>query len=337
MTEKKKKLVTFNIFRPTLLEYSGINRKNQERFDFNILLEYIKYQSKNFSILYKNEELAIYSIVKENLDEGLFHIRIVKYRKYDVPNAYTRLDATNININDGENDFLLPDHNEEEIPLSDNTSIGESISILYDSITNTFVIQSNLHCTTTRGIITLFDSIHSKMLSENLENKEENIEKGTEYQFHLAIIPPKKVFEKVNDFDYITEVEFVYEDNDMQDDVADILGVNNDVKAGKIQARYHIDTSKDKKKSLNKSYIDKILKLFKNDKTKFKKLDLKGRNNEESNIDLVELINARLYFQHSFTYTVEKPYLDHESVYYEMEMKYLGKEGKGDYRSKANY
>lgn len=49
----------------------------------------------------------------------------------------------------------------------------------------------------------------------------------------------------------------------MQDDVADILGVNNDVKAGKIQARYHIDTSKDKKKSLNKSYIDKILKLFK--------------------------------------------------------------------------
>lgn len=47
--------------------------------------------------------------------------------------------------------------------------------------------------------------------------------KGTEYQFHLAIIPPKKVFEKVNDFDYITEVEFVYEDNDMQDDVADIL------------------------------------------------------------------------------------------------------------------
>ncbi|HCZ9420220.1 TPA: hypothetical protein O4G84_000986 [Staphylococcus aureus] len=112
MTEKKKKLVTFNIFRPTLLEYSGINRKNQERFDFNILLEYIKDQSKNFSILYKNEELAIYSIVKENLDEGLFHIRIVKYRKYDVPNAYTRLDATNININDGENDFLLPDHNE---------------------------------------------------------------------------------------------------------------------------------------------------------------------------------------------------------------------------------
>lgn len=81
--------------------------------------------------------MAIYSIVKENLDEGLFHIRIVKYRKYDVPNAYTRLDATNININDGENDFLLPDHNEEEIPLSDNTSIGESISILYDSITNT--------------------------------------------------------------------------------------------------------------------------------------------------------------------------------------------------------
>ncbi|HHX0184406.1 TPA: hypothetical protein ACU3OE_002195 [Staphylococcus aureus] len=54
MTEKKKKLVTFNIFRPTLLEYSGINRKNQERFDFNILLEYIKDQSKNFSILYKN-------------------------------------------------------------------------------------------------------------------------------------------------------------------------------------------------------------------------------------------------------------------------------------------
>lgn len=33
----------------------------------------------------------------------------------------------------------------------------------------------------------------------------------------------------------------------MQDDVADILGVNNDVKAGKIQARYHIDTSKDKR------------------------------------------------------------------------------------------
>ena len=45
---KKKKLVTFNIFRPTLLEYSGINRKNQERFDFNILLEYIKDQSKTF-------------------------------------------------------------------------------------------------------------------------------------------------------------------------------------------------------------------------------------------------------------------------------------------------
>ena len=47
MTEKEK-LVTFNIFRPTLLEYSGINRKNQERFDFNILLEYIKDQSKTF-------------------------------------------------------------------------------------------------------------------------------------------------------------------------------------------------------------------------------------------------------------------------------------------------
>ncbi|MBE7579035.1 hypothetical protein [Staphylococcus aureus] len=58
MTEKKKKLVTFNIFRPTLLEYSGINRKNQERFDFNILLEYIKDQSKNFSILYKKRRIG---------------------------------------------------------------------------------------------------------------------------------------------------------------------------------------------------------------------------------------------------------------------------------------
>lgn len=66
-------------------------------------------------------------------------------------------------------------------------------------------------------------------------------------------------------------------------------------------------------------------------------MDLKGRNNEESNIDLVELINARLYFQHSFTYTVEKPYLDHESVYYEMEMKYLGKEEKEIIEAKANY
>ena len=61
MTEKK--LVTFNIFRPTLLEYSGINRKNQERFDFNILLEYIKDQSKTF-LFYIKRKLAIYSIVK---------------------------------------------------------------------------------------------------------------------------------------------------------------------------------------------------------------------------------------------------------------------------------
>ena len=28
---KKKKLVTFNIFRPTLLEYSGINRKESRK------------------------------------------------------------------------------------------------------------------------------------------------------------------------------------------------------------------------------------------------------------------------------------------------------------------
>ena len=52
---KKKKLVTFNIFRPTLLEYSGINRKNQERFDFNILLEYIKDQSKTFLFYIKTK------------------------------------------------------------------------------------------------------------------------------------------------------------------------------------------------------------------------------------------------------------------------------------------
>ncbi|MCJ0918726.1 DUF6731 family protein [Mammaliicoccus sciuri] len=336
MAEKKRKLVTFNIFRPTLIEYKGRNILKTKRFDFNILLDYIKSQAKNFSILYQNEELAIYSIVKENLDEGLFHIRIIKYRKYDVPNAYTRLDTSNIDFNnDEETDFLLPDHDEDVIPLSDKSSIGETISILYDSYMNTFVVQSNTHCTTTRGIITLFDSIYNQFLNENPE--EEHTEEESDFMFHLAVIPPKDLYEKIDNFDYITEIEFVYEDNDMQDDVAETLGVNNDVKAGKIQARYHLDTSKDKKKTLDRSYINNVLNLFRKKKTKFKKLDLKGRNNENSTIDLIELIGARLFFKHSFTYTVEKPYLDHESVYYEMEMKYLGREGNEGYRRKANY
>ncbi|MCJ0953350.1 DUF6731 family protein [Mammaliicoccus sciuri] len=335
MAEKKRKIVTFNIFRPMLLEYSGRKILKSSRFDFNILLDYIKSQAKNFSILYQNEELAIYSIVKENLNEGLFHIRIVKYRKYDVPNAYTRLDASKIELNNiEETDFLLPDHDEDVIPLSEKSSIGETISILYDSYNNTFVVQSNTHCTTTRGIITLFDSIYNQFLNDNqVENRDED----KDIMFHLAVIPPKDLYERIENFDYITEIEFIYEDNDMQDDVAEILGVNNRVKAGKIQARYHLDTSKDKKKTLEKPYINGILELFKKKKTKFKKLDVKGRFNENSTIDLIELIGARLFFKHTFTYTVEKPFLDHESVYYEMEMKYLGRVEDEGYRSKANY
>lgn len=293
---KKRKTVNFNLLRPTLIEYAGRKTLNAKRYDLNIIIDYIKRQRKNFSIIYQNEELAIYSIKKENTDEGLYHIRIIKYRIFDVPNAYTRIESTSTDkIEEEELNVLLPDHDEQVIPLSDKSSIGETMSLLYDSIKNTLVVQSNAHCTSLKGITTLFDSIFNKYIEENPETIPSKTQEDSEFMLSLSVIPPQDVFERIDNLEYITEIEFIYEDNNMQDDVAGVLGVNNNLKAGKVQAKYYLDTANDKKGSLEKDYIKGVLGMFKKRRNNFRKLDLKGRYNEHSKIDIFELIGAKLF------------------------------------------
>lgn len=331
----KVKTVTFNIFRPSINEYKGVNLISSRAFDFNNLIHYINETDEYFSTLYNGEEIGIYNIRMENLDEGLSHIRIIKFRQFEVPNIYTRLKSRDIY---NKEDLFKEVFDEEEIKLNE-SSIGETLSILYDGYNNILVIQSNQHCTSLKGIVTLLDSIFANYIEKNSELNFEHTIKESDLMFSLSPVMKKMNVEDIDKFEVITEFEFSYEDNNMSDNVAEILGCNNELNAGKVETRYYIDTNgKNKKREgLKRSSLSKIASLFRKRENNFKKFNVKGRFNSNSNIEMLEFVNSRLHFNHKFPLNVENATLDHHAIYYEMENKYLGNNGMEGYREKANY
>ncbi len=333
----RKKTVIFNLFRPTLKQYRGRNLLEARRYNFTNLLEYMIHNNQNYSVNYKDEDIAIYSITRENFEESLYHIKIVKFRRYDLPSKYTPIPPVDNNVIENEDDNILlqPIFNEELIDIDDGSTIGESMSILYDQVNNTFVIQSNVNCTTITGLVMLFSSILDIYVNEE-EIDLNLIDNECDLLMAFSPILAQREFEEINNLETITEIEYTYEDNNMQRDAVDVIDYNNEVQAGTVTTRYYVDSRRDKARTLNIPAVRNILNWFRQDRDHFKKMVVKGRADHESNIDTFELINSRLYFKHTFRYEVGENPLNSTALYYEMERYYLGENVDG-YRELANY
>lgn len=335
----KRKEVTFNLFRPFIKEYQGRQNLKNERFDFNKLLSYMINNTGNFATKYKDEQIVIYNIRHENFEEGLYHIKVVKFRTYDLPNIYTPIDNANERIIEeeiNENEILEPLFNEEGLETDGNSTIGESLSVLYDSYNNTLVIQSNQHCTSIIGLTMLFSSILQKII-DNGEIDIEPTYKDSDFILSLAPIISQKEFEDINNLETVTEIEYVYEDNDMQANVNEYIDFDNQLQAGKITTKYYVDSKNDRAKTLNLNQIGNYLSWFRKDQNKFKKMKVKGRPSLESNIETFELINGRLNFKVIFKYDHGNVQLNSQQVYNQMERKYLGNNYEEGFREQANY
>lgn len=335
----KRKEVTFNLFRPFIKEYKGRENLKNERFDFNKLLSYIIKNTGKFTTNYKDEQIVIYNIRHENFEEGLYHIKIVKFRTYDLPNKYTPIENANERIIEEEmieNEILEPLFTEEGLESDGNSTIGESLSILYDSHNNTLVIQSNQHCTSITGLTMLFSSILQKII-DNGETDIEPTYENSDFVLSLAPIISKKEFEDINNLKTITEIEYVYEDNGMQANVNEYIDFDNQLQAGKITTKYYVDSKNDRTKTLDLKQIGNYLTWFRKDQNKFKKMKVRGRPSLESNIETFELIDGRLNFKETFKYDQGNVQLNSLQVYNKMERRYLGNDFEEGFREQANY
>ncbi|MCD8770769.1 DUF6731 family protein [Mammaliicoccus sciuri] len=336
----KNKTVTFNLFRPFIKEHSGKSIVNTKTFDFNIILRYMIDSNERFSTYYQDEQIAIYSIRRENFDEGLFHLKIVKFRTYDLPSIYTPIENLSQDIIEEEfkdNEILKPFFNEENLETDGNSTVGESLNILFDEYNNTLIIQSNQNCTTISGLTILFSSILTHYFKNEPDAKINLEDEDSALTLSFAPIIAQEEFEKINELETVTELEYIYEDNGMNASIDDNTNMTNDLQAGTITTKYHVDSRSDKSKSLNLDTLKKYLYWFKNEQPNFKKMNIRGRKTINSNIDLFEFVDGRLKFSVNFRYDENNLQLNSEQIFYEMERKYLGYEGEKGYREKSNY
>ncbi|MBE5662498.1 hypothetical protein HU001_11920 [Staphylococcus sp. SS21] len=331
---KKIKTITFNI---VTLGITNDVSDTPKRLKFDELMKkFDQYQdAEAISTNFNGENLIFQQCKCIDLNERLFHIKILKKREIDLPYNVKRV---TVNENVIKEEIAEQDTHEldEEFPeevsyeseylestleKEDDSFIGEILNILFDAQNNILVIQSNKNCTTTKGLEKLFTALYYQL------NK---VEPDSYNWVSVApIYNPSKPIDLMK-LKQITEISFVIEDNDRIKSAEDIAKNNDELLPQRLEIREKLN-SHDKRKGFNKQKVLRKIMFLLGKKNQLKELRAKGREDEHDNLELLDFLNGNLKFTHRFTLnsdnsTVLKP----DNLIEIMKNNYLNKEIYGE-------
>lgn len=331
---KKIKTITFNIV--TLGITNDVN-DTPKRLKFDELMKkFDQYQdAKAISTIFNGENLIFQQCKCIDLNERLFHIKILKKREIDLPYNVTRV-TVNENVIKEEIEEQDTHELDEEFPeevsyeseylestleKEDDSFIGEILNILFDAQNNILVIQSNKNCTTTKGLEKLFTALYYQL------NK---VEPDSYNWVSVApIYNPSKPIDLMK-LKQITEISFVIEDNDRIKSAEDIANNNDELLPQKLEIREKLN-SYDKRKGFNKQKVLRKIMFLLGKKNQLKELRAKGREDEHDNLELLDFLNGNLKFTHRFTLSSDNStMLKPDNVIEIMKNNYLNKEIYGE-------
>lgn len=309
MAEKKKrKTVYFNLVRLGYIEEeTGIPKRYLFR---NLMDKFSKLNNDQvISTIHNGETIIFQSFTNLDFNEKLYHIKILKQREIDLPYNVTKVIIPNEELdNEIEKEAMQEDDLAEEleevkfnydtnlkesnIKNDKGTFIGELLNILYDAQNNILIIQSNSNCTTTKGLEKLFTALHYHLFE---------LTKTDYYKIVIAPILKPATVKDMRSLEKITEISYVIEDNFQLRNENGITFNPNALVPQKLEVRQLVNTSPgDKTKSFIKKDVMRVVGDLLRKRGTLKKLEVKGRQDEDSNIEKFDFIKGNLKFNHQF-------------------------------------
>ncbi|KSZ60875.1 hypothetical protein RES1_11775 [Staphylococcus epidermidis] len=335
---KKTKVITFNVVR---LGITFDIEKAPSRLNFEELMKkFDQYQEADaISTIFNGENLIFQQCKCIDLNERLFHIKILKKRDFDLPFTVQKVtvnkevveneitDAKTHELDESvteDNTFneisYESDYLESTIEKKKDSFIGEILNILFDAQNNILVIQSNKNCTTTKGLEKLFTALYYQLNNVN----------SNDYAW-VSISPiynPSKPGD-LRSLKQITEISFVIEDNNRIRTAEDIAGNKDELLPQRLEIREKIN-SNDKRKGFNKQKIMRKINYLLRNKSKLKELKTKGREDIDDNLEILDFLKGNLKFTIRFTFISNKSnVLNPETLITDMKNNYLNKKIHG--------
>ncbi|MEY8559613.1 DUF6731 family protein [Jeotgalicoccus halotolerans] len=312
----KTKKVMFNVFRPFIEKYIGPEIKSNERYNFYELIQAVQNSiSEEIFTEYQGEKLILQKVVSH--DDRLIHLQILKQREYDLPFQIKKNPDLVKNIEDQVINYDST-YQEGQVEVEKDSFLGEVMVLLYDIDNNSLVVQSNINCTSLKGLITLFSSIYNEEVLQNNNPDEYSL-------ISLAAILNEPMLDQASSLQTYSELEVVVEDNDMFKSADAVINKDNTLGAQRIKMHYYLDTNKDKKKSLLKDKVREVISELRSKNKSIKTLNVKGRESEDGLLESFELVRERLRFSHVFSANKENKTLNPNAVVNEMANKYKTK------------
>ena len=312
----KTKKVMFNVFRPFIEKYIGPEIKSNERYNFYELIQAVQNSiSEEIFTEYQGEKLILQKVVSH--DDRLIHLQILKQREYDLPFQIKKNPDLVKNIEDQVINYDST-YQEGQVEVEKDSFLGEVMVLLYDIDNNSLVVQSNINCTSLKGLITLFSSIYNEEVLQNNNPDEYSL-------ISLAVILNEPMLDQASSLQTYSELEVVVEDNDMFKSADAVINKDNTLGAQRIKMHYYLDTNKDKKKSLLKDKVREVISELRSKNKSIKTLNVKGRESEDGLLESFELVRERLRFSHVFSANKENKTLNPNAVVNEMANKYKTK------------
>lgn len=301
---KKKKTISFNVVR---LGISKDVDKIPERFNFEDLMRKFDVfnEAEAISTTFNGENLIFQQCVVIDVNERLFHIKVLKEREIDLPYKVKKVQINEEIIQKEVLDSKtheLDEDNYQEISYNSNylestlendedSFIGEILNILFDAQNNVLVIQNNPNCTTTKGLEALFTALYYQLYK---------VDNDDFAWINIAPIYNPSSVKDLRKMQTITEISYVIEDNNRIKDANDVAENNNGLMPQKLEVRQKMDGN-DKKKGFNKQKVINTVANLLGKGSNLKRLEAKGREEFESNLEILDFIRGNLKFNHTFT------------------------------------
>lgn len=228
-------------------------------------------------------------------DDGYYHILFERLYTNDLP-IVTEIDGESEAINIEKNEF-----------------IGHQANVLYDYKNSIFMIQRNRNSLGPKAIEEILRSI----LSDSYKLSDPEIA-----SFHLGLLMDDNARQNALKKDIFKKFHIEV----IQDSKNDILGVvlpgapSEEIESIEITLK----GKKDKKSSIPKDVTVELIAKYVDDPDT-KKLDIKGKDHEDSPVEPVDLLNQKLITKLKFLLDATK-HLRPDSVFEEMKSAYIDKE-----------
>ncbi|MBF2477534.1 DUF6731 family protein [Listeria marthii] len=288
----KKRLVNFDFFRVCVFE----DKKEHKLYDMLALLDYInKLNLEDRNIVIQGEQARLSKIsLHQDKPYELFQLNLCRLRE-DTPGITSTISSELSNI-----------------PLEENEYIAEDINILYDNGHHVMMIQRNIHSLSATG------------LQVYLQNMLEQMDPNNNLTISLEPILDIYALKKAKSKDLYRKITLRVATNKVGKLLNDPIGRSFEQLESIEGATIEITISSESKKKskLKTGEIRKIIETIEQERELYSKVEISGKDSEDSTIEKFDLLKGKLRIQKFYNVPTKK-YLDPDTVLDDITVGYM--------------